>query len=307
MKIASLNLSTQKGVIKVPVERVTVDLQGIVGDAHAGPWHRQVSILSTDSIAKFSKQLGRNIRYGEFAENITIEGLGGTRVGVLDRFFSNGVVLEVTQLGKSCHGDGCSIFREVGNCVMPKEGIFCRVIQGGELFTGDKVDFQPKVFKILVITLSDRCYAGIGEDRSGPLVRNQLSELMESHKRKYSIETGILPDEPMQVAKRISSAFHEGYDIIVTTGSTGIGPRDIAPEAIRPLLDREIPGIMDMIRLKYGMEKPNALISRAFAGTKNKSLFFAIPGSPKAVIEYMEEIKKIIFHCFNMLYSIDNH
>lgn len=307
MRIKSLNISRKKGEIKLPTERVTVDQNGIVGDAHAGPWHRQVSLLSTDSIARFSQQLGREIRFGEFAENISVEGLDITQVGVLDRFVCNDVVLEVTQLGKSCHGAGCSIFREVGNCVMPKEGIFCRVLQGGLLHTGDMLDFQPKVFKIRVVTLSDRCYAGLATDKSGPLVKEKLSEFMHAHGRKFSIETSILPDEPSQVSSEISSAFAAGYDIVVTTGSTGIGPRDIAPEAIKPLLDREIPGIMDMIRIKYGMEKPNALISRAFAGTKNKSLFFAIPGSPKAVGEYMEEIKKIIFHCFHMLYSIDNH
>lgn len=291
----------------MPVESVVLDSNGIVGDAHSGQWHRQVSLLSTESIAKFSMQLGRELRYGEFAENISVEGLSSVQVGVLDRFVCGDVVLEVTQLGKSCHGTGCSIFREVGSCVMPKEGIFCRVVTGGVLNRGDELDFHPKTFKILVVTLSDRCFAGLSEDRSGPLVGEKLAELMNAYGRKYMIETCVLPDEPDQVANKISSALQLSYDIIVTTGSTGIGPRDIAPEAIRPLLDREIPGIMEMIRFKYGMEKPNALISRAFAGTKNKSLVFAIPGSPKAVHEYMEEIRKIIFHCFNMLYSIDNH
>jgi len=109
------------------------------------------------------------------------------------------------------------------------------------------------------------------------------------------------------ISDRIKMAYESGYDIIITTGSTGIGPRDIAPETIKPLLDKEIPGIMDIIRIKYGTEKPNALISRAIAGTKSKTLVFAVPGSLKAVTEYMDEINKIIFHCFYMLYSIDNH
>lgn len=227
MRIKSLNISRKKGEIKIPCEQVKVDQNGIVGDAHAGPWHRQVSLLSTDSVIRFSQQLGREIRYGEFAENISVERLDVAQVGVLDRFVCNDVVLEVTQLGKSCHGTGCSIFREVGNCVMPKEGIFCRVVQGGILRTGDMLDFQPKIFKILVVTLSDRCYAGLATDKSGPLVKEKLAELMNSYGRKFSIQTSILPDEPSQVSSMISSAFTEGYDIIITTGSTGMASANL--------------------------------------------------------------------------------
>lgn len=307
MKIVSLNISEKKGVIKNPVDSFNLNENGIVGDAHAGKWHRQVSILGSESIEKFSGELGRSIVPGEFAENITLQGLDSTKVGVLDRFTCGEVVLELTQIGKKCHGTNCVIFREVGDCVMPKEGIFCRVVSGGVLKTNDELVFHPKEFKILVITLSDRCYAGISTDASGPLLVQKIKALMDSKSRKYSIDSIILPDEPEVISEKLKDAFDNEYDIIVTTGSTGIGPRDIAPETIKPLLDKEIPGIMDMVRLKYGMEKPNALISRAIAGTKNKTLVFAVPGNPKAVAEYMDEINKIIFHCFNMLYSIDNH
>ena len=307
MNIQSLNISGKKGVIKTPVESFELDGNGIVGDAHAGKWHRQVSLLGSESIKKFSGELGRPIGPGEFAENITLQGLDSTKVGVLDRFTCGEVILELTQIGKKCHGTNCVIYREVGNCVMPKEGIFCRVVNGGNLKAGDELIFQPKEFKILVVTLSDRCFAGISEDVSGPLVAKKAQTLMETNSRKHKIDTLILPDEPDFISEKLSEAFKSNYDIIISTGSTGIGPRDIAPEAIKPLLDKEIPGIMDMVRMKYGMEKPNALISRAIAGTKNKTLVFAIPGSPKAVAEYMDEINKIIFHCFNMLYAIDNH
>lgn len=307
MKIESLNISEKKGVIKTPVHSFELNENGIKGDAHAGKWHRQVSLLGSESIAKFSGELGRTIEPGEFAENITLLGLDSTKVGVLDRFTCGDVVLELTQIGKKCHGSNCVIFKEVGNCVMPKEGIFCRVVTGGTLKTNDELKFQPKEFRILVVTLSDRCYEGLATDVSGPLLVQKIMSLMDSKNRKYKIDSIILPDEPEVISSKLQEAFDNNFDIIVTTGSTGIGPRDIAPEAIVPLLDKEIPGIMDMVRLKYGMEKPNALISRAVAGTKNKTLVFAIPGNPKAVAEYMDEINKIIFHCFNMLYSIDNH
>lgn len=307
MKIVSLNISEKKGVIKTPVDSFELNDTGIKNDAHAGNWHRQVSLLGSESIEKFSVELGRAIEPGEFAENITLQGLDSTKTGVLDRFIFGDIQLEVTQIGKKCHGTNCVIFREVGNCVMPKEGIFCRVLKGGVLRTNDELTFQPKEFKILVITLSDRCYAGTAQDTGGPMVAQKIKSLMDEKNRKHKIDSITLPDEPSLITKKLKDAFENNYDIIITTGSTGIGPRDIAPETIKPLLDKEIPGIMEMIRLKYGMEKPNALISRAVAGTKSKTLLFAIPGSLKAVSEYMDEINKVIFHCFNMLYSIDNH
>ncbi len=190
---------------------------------------------------------------------------------------------------------------------MTKEGVFCRVLKGGILTSGNNFELHPKVFKALVITLSDRCSAGIATDTSGPAVVGKLKNLMEKHSRTCEIKNVVIPDEVSQLAEVLKEAFQSGIDIIVTTGSTGIGPRDIAPETIQTMLDKEIPGIMELVRMKYGMEKPGALLSRAVAGTRNKTLVFAIPGSPKAVAEYMDEINKVVFHCFNMLYAIDNH
>jgi MOSC domain-containing protein YiiM len=144
MKISSLNISKEKGVIKTPVKSIELNETGIKNDAHAGNWHRQVSILGSESIEKFSGELGRVIKPGEFAENITLQGLGLTKVRPLDKFVCGDVELEVTQIGKKCHGANCVIFRETGNCVMPKEGIFCRVLKSGTLKTGDELIFQPK-------------------------------------------------------------------------------------------------------------------------------------------------------------------
>lgn len=107
--------------------------------------------------------------------------------------------------------------------------------------------------------------------------------------------------------KELQAAIYNNYDIIYTTGSTGIGPRDIAPKIITDFIDLEIPGIMDHIRLKYGAEKPNALLSRSIAGVKNKTLVFSLPGSTKAVNEYLGEIHKILMHSFLMLNGIDSH
>lgn len=121
-----------------------------------------------------------------------------------------------------------------------------------------------------------------------------------------TISNIILPDDENELREVLQQAKNK-YDFIFTTGGTGIGPRDITVDVVRPFLDKEIPGIMDMIRVKYGMEKPNALISRSIAGLYNNTMVFTLPGSVKAVNEYMAEITKILRHLLLMLYGIDAH
>lgn len=123
-KVISVNISENKGTGKHPVEKITVTEAGVMGDAHAGDWHRQVSLLAMESIEKFSKEAKRKIAFGEFAENITTKGIELPRCHIFDRFRIGETELELTQIGKECHGTACAIFKEVGNCVMPREGIF---------------------------------------------------------------------------------------------------------------------------------------------------------------------------------------
>lgn len=139
ISVISVNISTEKGTIKIPVPEITINAKGVAGDAHAGDWHRQVSLLAKESIEKWGKQAKREVNYGEFAENITTQGiiLYETKPG--DHLKIGDVELEITQIGKKCHGTGCAIFREVGNCVMPLEGIFARVIRQGTVKAGDEI------------------------------------------------------------------------------------------------------------------------------------------------------------------------
>lgn len=306
IKILSTNISLEKGTVKKPVDQIELNDYGVKGDAHAGSWHRQVSMLGVESFKKFSEIAGREIAYGEFAENITTEGMELYKTTPLDRFIGENIELEVTQIGKKCHGDSCAIFREVGNCVMPKEGIFVRVLKGGTLKAGDVLNYHPKIFKTLIITLSDRASKGEYVDRSGPKVKESLETFSAFSNFKLSFETIIIPDDENQLKNILISA-KGTYDFIFTTGGTGIGPRDITVDVIKPTLDKEIPGIMEMIRMKYGMEKPNALISRSIAGLIGNTMIFVLPGSIKAVNEYMSEITKVLKHLVLMLYSIDAH
>ncbi|HKJ42060.1 MAG TPA: molybdenum cofactor synthesis domain-containing protein [Sunxiuqinia sp.] len=306
-KVLSVNLSEKKGTIKVPVESIKLTDIGVVGDAHSGRWHRQVSLLADESIQKFSEEAGRKIKHGEFAENITTKGLLLHQTKPLDRFVNGHVELEVTQIGKKCHGDNCSIFREVGNCVMPKEGIFARVINYGNLQPGDELTYQPRIIQVKIITLSDRASRGEYADNSGPQIKNLVGKHFESINRQAAFKHVLIPDDAQLLQTEILKAIDHHADIIFTTGGTGIGPRDITPETIKPLLDKEIPGIMELIRVKYGMEIPAAVLSRGIAGVKNQTLIYALPGSVKAVSEYCQEILPTIEHSLYMLHGIDSH
>ena len=113
---------------------------------------------------------------------------------ILDRFVSKDVELEVTQIGKQCH-NGCEIMKLIGDCVMPIEGIFCRVIKGGVLSANDVLEYQPRVIKVKVITLSDRAYDGIYDDKSGPLAEKLVATFFDAYKRRHAIDRTVLPDD----------------------------------------------------------------------------------------------------------------
>jgi len=303
--IVSVNISEKKGTVKKPVPFIEINATGVKNDAHSGKWHRQVSLLGTESFEKFGQMAGRTIAYGEFAENITTSGMVLYETKPLDRFLIGETELEVTQIGKSCHGDRCAIYREVGNCVMPKEGIFCRVIKGGTLKAGDKATYVPKIFRVSIITLSDRAFAGEYEDRSGPAIKARLDDFFTTTGWKVTIERIVIPDEPEQLSTILAQ--QADTDLIFTTGGTGIGPRDFTVDVVKKIIDKEIPGIMELIRFKYGSEKPNALLSRSIAGVMGKSLIYCLPGSVKAVDEYLSEITKTIKHSIYMLHGLDLH
>ena len=136
--IVAVCTSRNKGERKTPVESAEFrENHGIVGDAHAGEWHRQVSLLARESIAKM-QQMGLAVDAGDFAENITTGGIDLPSLPVGARLAIGAVLLEVTQIGKECHAR-CAIFDQAGDCVMPKEGIFARVIRGGVVSAGDPI------------------------------------------------------------------------------------------------------------------------------------------------------------------------
>ena len=137
-KVIAVCTSANKGERKTPVDDVLLKVQhGIEGDAHAGPWHRQVSLLAIESIEKM-KALGLDVDTGDFAENITTHGIDLVALPIGSKMRIGVTTVEVTQIGKECH-NRCAIYHQAGDCVMPKEGIFVKVLEGGRLEPGAKI------------------------------------------------------------------------------------------------------------------------------------------------------------------------
>lgn len=140
MKIVSIAVSRKKGTRKQLVDRARVlENHGLEGDAHAGPWHRQVSFLASESI-QGAREKGLAVDFGDFAENVATEGVDWKQLPVGTRVrLGTTVVVEISQIGKTCHKP-CAIYYQAGDCIMPREGVFARVVQGGEIICGDPIE-----------------------------------------------------------------------------------------------------------------------------------------------------------------------
>lgn len=144
-KVIAVNISEKKGTVKHPIEKGFFKLDyGLEGDAHAGKWHRQVSLLGTESIDKMKALGAQGLSEGKFAENLTTEGIVLYELPVGTKLKIGDVLLEVTQIGKECHMD-CEIRKLVGDCIMPREGIFTRVLSEGWIKAGDEIIVEKEV------------------------------------------------------------------------------------------------------------------------------------------------------------------
>ncbi|MGN8874135.1 molybdopterin-binding protein [Pseudoflavonifractor sp. HCP28S3_F10] len=289
-KVIAVCTSPAKGTQKKAVPSVhLIEDWGIENDAHAGKWHRQVSLLSHDKIEAFRAR-GAEVADGAFGENIIVEGIDFAALPIGTRFYCNDVVLELTQIGKECHS-GCEIFKKMGECIMPKQGVFTRVLHGGDIKAGD--EFRVELpFRAAVITVSDSGAAGKRADLSGPVICDILAQ------NGYPVvHTVLLPDERDQIAAEMARlADEDAADLILTTGGTGFSPRDWTPEATRDVSDRDVPGIPEAMRALSLSITPRAMLSRAAAGIRKGTLIVNLPGSPKAVKECLEYILPALSH-----------
>ena len=303
-KVSAVCISEKKGTQKNEVPSITlVPDWGIEGDAHAGKWHRQVSMLALEKIEAF-REKGAEVDFGAFGENIIVEGFDLKNLPVGTRFRIGTALLELTQIGKECHTH-CTIYHQVGDCIMPREGVFTIVLEGGTVQAGDAIEMieaaPDRPFTAAWITLSDKGAAGEREDKSGPLIGEILAEA------GYNVVEGILiPDEPEMLKMHLMRlADQRQVNVIFTTGGTGFSGRDRTPEATAEVCDRMTPGIAEAIRA-YSMTKtPTAMLSRATAGMRNETLIINLPGSPKAVRECLEFLIHPLEHGLEIMLGRD--
>ncbi len=299
-KLIAICISENKGTQKEPVSSAVLrENHGIEGDAHAGKWHRQVSLLDLEKIEDFRAH-GADVDFGAFGENLIIEGFDFRNLPIGTKFRIGNVLLEMTQIGKECHTH-CAIYHLVGDCIMPREGVFAKVLEGGTVREGDEVVAIPpeadRPFTAAWITMSDKGAQGLREDTSGPLAGQLLSEA------GYDIiEELLIPDDYDTIRKElIRLADQRQVNLVVTTGGTGFSERDVTPEATAGVCGRMTPGISEAIRAHSLTKTPHAMLSRAASGIRGKTLIINLPGSPKAVKESLEYVLPSLQHGLEIL------
>ena len=292
--------SAKKGVQKRDVHSAHFTPEwGIDGDAHAGKWHRQVSLLSADKIEAFRAK-GAEVVYGDFGENLVVSGFDFRSLPVGTLLRCGEVLLEMTQIGKECHSH-CAIYKTMGDCIMPREGVFARVLEGGTITVGDEMSIvertSPLPYQAAVITLSDKGAAGEREDKSGPAIVEELEAHGYEVVEKLLLADGVGPLK----AQLIRLCDQRQLDLILTTGGTGFTPRDQTPEATLAVADRTAPGIAEAIRADSMKYTKRAMFSRGVSVIRGKTLIINLPGSPKAVHESMEVFLDELPHALDML------
>ncbi len=298
MRIEAICTSEKKGVQKTEVESAELKENfGISGDAHGGEWHRQVSLLAYEAIEHVRRTKLPDIDAGDFAENIIVSGLDLNALGLGSRLrLGADAELSITQIGKVCH-TRCRIYTLTGDCIMPRLGLFARVLKGGTVRKGDPVEVLETVprerIQAVVLTISDRCSRGEAVDTAGPAVSGLLESTIGAH--VYKNET--IPDEQDRIEQRLKH-YCDGHsiDMVLTVGGTGFSPRDVTPEASRKVIERLTPGIDEAMRTASLAKTPHAVLSRGTSGIRGTTLIVNLPGSKKAALENMEVILPALPH-----------
>ncbi len=290
--------SERKGEPKRPVARgVLAENHGLEGDAHAGAWHRQVSLLACADIEEMRARGLPDLQPGAFGENLIVDHLDLARLGPGSRLrIGQNAVLSITQRGKACH-NRCEIYYTVGDCIMPRVGLFARVLEGGEIAVGDPVEVVECVsrerFQAVVLTISDRGAAGERVDTAGPAV----AEALESGLSAHIYCTEILPDDRDTISARLKHySDGHGIDLIVAVGGTGFSPRDSTPEAVRDVVERLTPGLDEAMRAASFGKTPHAVLSRGVSGIRGQTLILSLPGSKTGALENLEAILPALPH-----------
>ncbi len=299
-KIEGICVSRDKGTEKTELSEARLAVNhGIEGDAHAGTWHRQVSILSYEKEEEFNRQ-GANVGFGAFGENLVVSGIDVHELPVGAKLVIGEAELEITQIGKECHNH-CNIYKRMGKCIMPHVGVFAKVVNGGIIRPGDAVQAvmpeEDRQFTAAVIVMSDKASSGEREDKSGVTAESILKAA------GYKVvEVMVLPDEAENLKKElINFADRRCVDVVFTSGGTGFSTRDVTPEATIEVCDRMANGIAEAIRAYSMTITKRAMFSRGVSGIRKNTLIVNLPGSPKAVEEALTFLLPELTHGLKVL------
>lgn len=338
-KIVALCISEARGTVKHAVPQVKlIKDYGIEGDAHAGHWHRQVSLLSAEQVEAFNQRIAcsntqilekaklttldakesDNIAEpgetekaiiepaieGTFGENILVSGIDLRQLPVGSTLTAGAVILKLSQIGKECHSH-CQIFHRVGDCIMPREGVFATVEQGGVLTLGMPITVHLPAadapLRAAVVTLSDKGSRGERVDTAGP----SAAELLAAAGYEV-VEQVLLPDVQAKIERELKRlADSRQVDLIITTGGTGMAPRDVTPEATLAVATRSVPGIAEAIRAGSLAITKRAMLSRGVSVLRNSTLIVNLPGSKKAVEEALEIVLPVLEHGIRLAKGTD--
>ncbi|MBZ0266406.1 MOSC domain-containing protein [bacterium] len=305
-RVLNTCISSKKGTPKHTVPVITlIEKHGVEHDAHAGSGHRQVSLLNEEDIQKM-RDAGLNLKPGAFGENIVVVGIDLNQLGIGTRLRIGKAVLVLTQIGKVCH-NRCAIYHKAGDCIMPRAGVFAEVKQGGEIKPDMRIEITHQVprqtIQAGVLTASDRCARNETIDTSGPEVAAILENLLGAH----VAWSGVVPDNIDQISERLKKLTDRNYDLIVTTGGTGCGPRDITPEATQKVIEREVPGLAEHMRRLSLEVTPNSLLQRGVCGIRQRTLIVNLPGSRKAASENLRGIIGVLPHAIRHIRGDTSH
>lgn len=297
-RLEAVCVSARKGERKHVVPAAVLRAaHGIEDDAHAGVCHRQVSLLALEDTDLMRRKGLDSLKAGDFAENLLVSGIPFAALGLGSRLkIGAGAELAISQIGKVCHAR-CAIYHQTGDCIMPRLGLFAKVLSGGTVTAGDPVTVTRHVpreaLQIYVLTVSDRCSRGEAADTAGPAVARLLENALSAHVYKHE----VVPDEQERIAERLRHhADGHSIDLALAVGGTGFAPRDVTPEAVASIIRRPTPGLDEAMRRASAEKTPHAMLSRAVSGILGNTLIVSLPGSERAAVENLQAILPALAH-----------
>lgn len=297
--LISVNLGKIRGIPKHPVEKGILSPEwGLKGDAHGGDWNRQISLFPIETLSLVPRNIRESFEENSYSENLTLEGIPPEKLRPGTVLSIGNAHVKILEIGKKTFEPP-----ESGRpYIVSREGRFGRVIKGGRVKSGDLVSIleegtpEPGSPRLVCITLSDKGARGEREDISGRFLTWYATRLGAE-----ILFSTIIPDEKGQIKKALLKGIEEKADLILTTGGTGLAPRDVTPDATLEVIDREVPGFAEAMRLESLKKTPHAMVSRAVSGIAGRTLIINLPGSPKAVAECMEVIFPALKHAIEKL------